>query len=112
MSATRATHILPAVVEGSTWDGFSVSLSSTGTSLADPLDTATLTLKDADGATVISLSEGAGITITDAATWALTVSPITPLSLTTGTYAGSLRMVNTSGTVRKYLRLKLPVIPE
>jgi hypothetical protein len=104
--------ILPAVVEDSTWDGFSISLASTGTSLADGLDAATLVLRGADGVAVVSLSEGSGITITNAATWALTVAPITPIAFATGTYTGSLRMVSATGKVRKYVRIQLPIIPE
>ena len=112
MATPRATAILPCVVTGATWDGFSLSLSSDGTSLADGLASATLTLYDSAGVSALALASPAGITVTNAATWAITVLPITPIGLAAGTYTGSLKMTSTTGDVRKWIRIQLPVLAE
>jgi len=80
--------------------------------LAEKLATAYLDMRDADGAGALRLSDGDGITITNARTWAITVEPITPLPLSAGTYSCRLTMVSVSGDIRKWIKLKLSVIPE
>ena len=112
MADSYKTAILPCVVTGATWDGFGVSMSSDGSSLADGLASASLTLYDSAGTSVLALTTGSGITVTDAPTWALTVAPITRLAIAAGTYAGPLEMVSATGAVRKWLRIQLPILAE
>ncbi len=112
MTEPRAEVVLPCLVEGSTWDGFSVSLSSTGTSLAEPLASAVMEFKDSARAVVLTLDVGSGIAITDGAAWALDVAAITPFPLSPGTYTATLKMTNDTGTIRKWIKFSQSVIPD
>lgn len=107
--APYATVTLPAIVQGDTWDGFSVVMSSDGTSLDEPLAGASLVFYDGDGTAVLTLTEASGITINDAAAWDVTVDAITPFALTYGTYSLSLKLTNDEGRIKTWLKYSLSV---
>lgn len=107
------TLILPPIVAGETWDGFSMSLTSDGTSLAEDLANVNLVFRDSTGVVALTLtSAGAspGITITDANAWAFTVAKITPFPLTAGTYTTTIEFTNASGDIRKWFKTQLSIL--
>lgn len=107
------TGILPAIVDGETWDGFTMTVSSDGTSLAEPLASVSMVFRDADKNAVLTLSNGNGlITITDASAWSISVPAITPFPLGEGTYTARLIMTNDTGRIKKWFKLQLSVTPE
>lgn len=109
------TLILPPIVAGETWDGFSMSLTSDGTSLAEDLANVNLVFRDSTGTvslTLTSVGASPGITITDANAWAFTVSKITPFPLAAGTYPARLTLTNATGDIRKWFKLQLSVSDE
>lgn len=108
-----STGILPSIVVGETWDGFTLSASSDGTSLAENLDSVTMVFRDADGAVALTLTSADGdIDITNANAWSITVNSITPFPLVAGTYTARLTMTNATGRIKKWFRLQLSVTAE
>ncbi len=89
--------------EGKTWDGITWQGSSDGTSFDDPIASARFVVVDSEGVEALSLTNGAGITINDAAAWDLTVDAITPLTLTPGFYSYALEITDTGGRVLDWL---------
>lgn len=96
---------LPPIVRGNTWDGISVSLSSSGTVLADPLMSVRMIFRDpaSDTATLTLTSTGGNIVITSPANWQFTVNRITPFPLSPGTHPWSIETTDSGGSIKTYL---------
>jgi hypothetical protein len=102
---------LDPVVKGDTWDGLSVTMTSTGTELDDPLASVQMSFWLA-GATTAALdltSADGDITIEDADAWEFRVEAISPLTLAAGYYSWAIQTTDDAGRVKTYLKGTLPV---
>ena len=111
--ACRASINLAPEFITDTWDGISeASLSSDGTAFANPLETITMTFKDADGTTGLTLSseDANEITIEDANAWQFTVLPQNPLGLAAGTWSWRMQFTDSEGRAKTYLTGSLTII--
>jgi len=100
-----AFFTLPEAKTDKTWDGLTVSLSSDGTTFADPLASVKMVFK-LDGTTSLTLtSAGGDITIDDAAAWEFTVDPISRLTLTAGVHSWAIETTSdaTPASVKDYM---------
>lgn len=110
--ARPAQITLPPIVRGDTWDGISVSLSSSGTAFADALTSVRMIFRESAGdeATLTLSSTGGNIAITSAANWQFTVNPITPFPLLPGTQYWSIETTDSGGSIKTYLVGTIPIL--
>jgi hypothetical protein len=103
--ARPAQITLPPIVRGDTWDGISVSLSSSGTAFADTLTSVRMIFHDAAGDTdtLTLTSTGGNISITSAANWQFTVNAITPFPLSPGTQYWNIETTDSGGSIKTYM---------
>lgn len=103
--ARPAQITLPPIVRGDTWDGISVTLSSSGTALADSLTSVRMIFHEAaaDTDTLTLTSTGGDISITSTAGWEFTVDPITPFPLDPGTQYWNIETTDSAGSIKTYL---------
>ena len=94
---------LSSATNGSTWQGFQTTFTSDGTTFDDDVASVAFTVLDSDGASVLALTDGSGITINDAATWDITVDAITPLTVAAGVYSYTLQISDAGGIIRDWL---------
>lgn len=108
-----ATVNLPSVVLGDTWPGFTVELSSDGTTFYEPLESVRVFFKaecgTGDPLLELTSDPAEGLTIDDAANWIMSADEITPFPLPVGSYVASLETTNTAGRVLTPLRFKISV---
>lgn len=89
-----ATFTLNPIVFGDTWDGFTVALSSDGNALDSDLSSVRMFFRDENGTVGLSLTNGSGITITDANAWEFTVDEIARFPLAVGQWYWSIESTN------------------
>jgi hypothetical protein len=101
---TPAFFTLPEAKTDKTWDGLTASLSSTGTTFADPLDSVKMTFKLA-GVESLTLTSPTDITISDAAAWEFTVEPISRLTLAAGVHSWAIETTSdaTPASIQDYM---------
>jgi hypothetical protein len=100
-----AFFTLPEAKTDKTWDGLTVSLSSDGTTFADPLASVRMTFKLA-GVESLNLTSASGaITITDANAWEFYVNPISRLTLAAGVHSWAIETTSSASpaSVRDYI---------
>jgi hypothetical protein len=110
--ATFATYSFPDTFSGDTLDATPFTVTRTPTSLA------TLVSVEVDFrpnnanscVTSLTLSNGNGITITNATTWAFTVNRIASLNLDPGYYVCSFKFTDSAGRIRNYLRGNITIL--
>lgn len=97
-------YTLADAIQGNTWVGISqLDFSSDGTTFDDAIASVKFTAVDSEGAEVLALTDGSGITIVDADLWQIVVDPITPLTIDAGTYSYALEITDDGGTIRTWL---------
>lgn len=82
-----------------TWDGWSGSLSSDGTSFADDLESLTLSFTLASESTAALTINGV---VDDAAAWEWSFADRTPLGLDAGFYSWEITTVDSAGRTKTY----------
>lgn len=89
---------------GTTWDGFTVSMSATGTTFDNSLSSVEMSWQLAGASTeALELTSGAGeITITDAANWAFRVEKVVNWTLPAGAYGFSIVCTDSAGDSKVY----------
>ena len=99
--AIPARITLKPVVKGDTWDGMTVSMSSTETALDSDLATVRMQWQTSAGTVALTLSseEAGEITITDAGGWEFTVEPRI-LSIDPSVYAIGVETTDAQGLVK------------
>jgi len=89
---------LKPIEQGDSWGPLRFAHSTRGTALDEPLASVTMIFTDTDGNVGLSLSNGDGITITDAAAWSFEVDQILTFPLAAGVWSWKIRATNESGT--------------
>jgi uncharacterized protein YaiE (UPF0345 family) len=108
---TAAFITLPEAKTDKTWDGLTVSMSSTGTTFAESLASVKMTFKLAGVESLTLTSAASQITITDAAAWEFTVEPIERLTLAAGVHSWAIETTSSAApaSVKDYLVGTIPV---
>jgi len=112
MSLPGQVNLTP-VIQGDTWDGLTVSFSSTGTAFADTLSTVKMTFKDSTGTTALALTSASAseILITDSITWTFNaVGRI--LSLAADTYSWGIETTDAGGVTKTRLTGTLKILAD
>jgi len=101
---TPAFFTLPDAKTDKTWDGLTASLSSNGTTFADPLASVKMTFKLAGVESLTLTSADSEITITDSAAWEFTVEPIERLTLAAGVHSWAIETTSdaTPASIQDY----------
>jgi hypothetical protein len=101
---TPAFFTLPEAKTDKTWDGLTASLTSDGTTFADPLASVKMTFKLAGVESLTLTSDGGDITIDDAAAWSFTVNAIERLTLTAGVHSWAIETTSdaTPASIQDY----------
>lgn len=104
---------LTPVIQGDTWDGITVSMSSTGTAFSDTLATVKMTFKDSSGTLALALSSASAseILITDASAWTFNVVGRV-LSLAADTYSWGIETTDSGGVIKTRLTGTLKIISD
>ncbi len=102
---TAAFFTLPEAKTDKTWNGLTVSLSTGGTTLAEPLASVKMTFKLAGVESLTLTSAGGDITIDDAAAWSFTVGAISRLTLAAGVHSWAIETTSdaTPASIQDYL---------
>lgn len=103
---------LPPIVHGDTWDGLSVSLTSSGTSLANDLANVVMTFRDASLNKVLELVTGVNVMITYPNPWQFVIPPLTPFPLNAGTYTWNIETTDSDGIIKTYLAGTIQVLQD
>jgi hypothetical protein len=102
---TPAFITLPEAKTDKTWDGMTVSLSSTGTTFDEALASVKMTFKLAGVESLTLTSAASQITINDAAAWDFTVEPISRLTLAAGVHSWAIETTSSASpaSVQDYI---------
>jgi hypothetical protein len=102
---TPAFITLPEAKTDKTWDGMTVSMSSTGTTFAESLASVKMTFKLAGVESLTLTSADDEITINDAAAWEFTVEPISRLTLAAGVHSWAIETTSSASpaSVQDYI---------
>ena len=102
---TPAFITLPEAKTDKTWDGMTVSMSSTGTTFAESLASVKMTFKLAGVESLTLTSAASQITINDAAAWDFTVEPISRLTLAAGVHSWAIETTSSASpaSVKDYI---------
>jgi hypothetical protein len=109
-----AVYNIPNQYAGDTFDGFQVTVTQTSNDVTTPinLDGITLACKfKKDGATVLDLTEGSGITIVDAADGIFKLDAFS-VPTETGNYNYDIQFTYSGGSVKTYMRGTMRVIQQ
>lgn len=111
---TPASYDLPNQYAGDTFDGFQLTITETLSGITTPIDLGNVTITSKfkqNGAIVLDLSEGSGITIVDAESGIFKLDKFTVPSA--GTYQYDIQFVyDSDGSVKTYLRGRMTVIDQ
>lgn len=95
--------VLDPVFAGDTWGGLTVAMDSTGTEFAANLSSVRMQWRDDDNTAQLTLTSADNeITITDAASWEITVEPVV-LTLAAGYYSWAIETTDADGTIKTRL---------
>lgn len=118
MDCDLLNYTLPPTSKGCTWDGLTWTVSGvTGgdTEYAAALVSARFQLKDADNASVLSLTSATPgevtLNVTTADAWSITVEPRT-LTVAAGTYTYALETTDADGTIKPRMTGSIRIRPE
>jgi hypothetical protein len=101
---TPAFFTLPEAKTDKTWDGLTASLTSDGTTFADPLASVKMTFKLAGVESLTLTSANGEITINDSSAWNFTVEPIERLTLAAGVHSWAIETTSdaTPASIKDY----------
>lgn len=105
MSATpQAVYNFPDLVSGTTLKSRQFSVTVNDNPPTNPLSAVSIKFAK-DGATTLTLSNGSGVTITDAANWEFTVGPVAAGStgLAAGIHKYDCKLTDSAGVVTKWI---------
>lgn len=104
--ATTAIYNFPDIMQGDTFraQSFRVTINNAAPSSTLASVEIDFRLNQAQCGTALQLTNGNGITITNAATWEFTIDRIAEFTLDPSYYVFSIRTIATDGTRRNYLR--------
>lgn len=110
--ATFGTYNFPTTFTGDTLDAVPFVITRTPTGLDDLASVEIdFRLNNVNNCTTAkTLTNGNGVTITDANTWAFTVDAITELDLAPGFYVYSIKCTDVTGRIKTYVRGSLTVL--
>ena len=89
---------LKPIEQGDSWGPVTFSHVTDGGALDEPLASVTMVFTDTNGNVGLSLANGSGITITDAAAWDFETDQILTVPLAPGVWSWKIRATNASGT--------------
>lgn len=97
---SRATLDLGCITKNDTWPGFSVSISSASTLFTGTLTGVRMRFKDADGTSVLLITNGDGITITTATAndWTFSVDSRV-ITFDAGEYTHGIELTDSNSTI-------------
>jgi len=104
---------LTPVIQGDTWDGLTVSMSSTGTAFGSNLSTVKMTFKDSTGTVALALTSATSseILITSASSWTFNVVGRV-LSLAADTYSWGIETTDAGGVIKTRLTGTLKILAD
>lgn len=110
--ATFGTYNFPSTFQGDTLDAVPFVITRTPTGLANLASVEIdFRLNNVNNCTAaLELTNGSGITITNASTWAFTVNAIPDLNLAPGFYVYSIKCTDVNNRTKTYLRGSLTVL--
>ena len=91
---------LPFSYKGNTFEAYLFDLSSDAQTYGTTVDTAKFTVNDISGVPVLDVTDGSGVTITDATTWQITIDQIDTITFDAGYYWHGLEIKDSAGVTR------------